>query len=134
MKTPDQFWKKIPRSSLAVFLLGVFSIFSIIGSAVDLMGMGLQPTSRYLASVLLFGIFAIVYATAEFMRRGLSWKIIFPVMLVQMLVIGQVVQKVPLPHEMGTGEIVHLHSRLILNAALVIGGMVLAYICFTARL
>ena len=51
MKTPNSFWKKIPPVSLAVFLLGVFFIFGIIGSAVDMMGMGLQSTTRYLVSV-----------------------------------------------------------------------------------
>jgi hypothetical protein len=39
MKTRDHFWKQIPPLSLAVFLLGVFFIFGIIGSAVDVINM-----------------------------------------------------------------------------------------------
>ena len=69
-KTPDDFWIKIPPSSLAVFLLGVFFIFGTLGSAVDTMGMGLQPIARYLVSIVLFGVFAIFYATCGLMLRG----------------------------------------------------------------
>ncbi len=130
MKTPDHFWEKIPRASLAVFLLGVFFIFGIIGSAIDTMTMGLQSTTHYLISVVLFGVFAIVYATSGFMLRGRSLKVIFPVMLVQMVVMGHVLPRIPAPRQMGAVDISHLQSRLALNAGLTIGGMVLAYSCF----
>jgi len=60
---------RIPLASQALFLLGVFFIFSIIGSAVDSMGMGLQLTSRYLVSVVLFGVFAMIYAISGFFLR-----------------------------------------------------------------
>ena len=69
MPTPDHFWKRIPLASQALFLLGVFFIFSIIGSAVDSMGMGLQLTTRYLVSVVLFGVFAMIYAISGFFLR-----------------------------------------------------------------
>ena len=52
-----------------MFLLGVFFIFGIIGSAVDVMNMGLQSTTRYLVSVVLFGLFAIVYAISGTVLR-----------------------------------------------------------------
>jgi hypothetical protein len=44
--TRDHFWRRIPLASQALFLVGVFFIFSIIGSAVDSMGMGLPLTTR----------------------------------------------------------------------------------------
>lgn len=130
MKSPDHFWRKIPPTSLAVFLLGVFFIFGTVGSAVDTMGMGLQPTSRYLLSVVLFGVFAMAYATSGFMLRGGCWKVILPVMLIQMVVMGRVLPPLSAPRQMGPVDIAHLQSRLTLNAGLTIGGMVLAYICF----
>ncbi|HEX8895465.1 MAG TPA: hypothetical protein VF783_19210, partial [Terriglobales bacterium] len=79
MRTRDQFWKKIPPLSLAIFLLGVFFMFGILGSAVDVITMGRQSTTRYLVSVVLFGLFAIVYAICGAMLRRNSWKVILPV-------------------------------------------------------
>ena len=130
MKTRDQFWKKIPPLSLAIFLLGVFFIFGIIGSAVDVITMGRQSTTRYLVSVVLFGLFAIVYAISGAVLRRNSWKVILPVMLVQMFVMGLVLRALPIPRMMGAGEINRLRSRLVLDAGMTIGGMVLAYVCF----
>lgn len=130
MKTRDQFWKKIPPLSLAIFLLGVFFIFGIIGSAVDVITMGRQSTTRYLVSVVLFGLFAIVYAISGTVLRRNSWKVILPVMLVQMFVMGLVLRALPIPRVMGAGEINRLRSRLVLDGGMTIGGMVLAYVCF----
>jgi len=130
MKTRDHFWKEIPPLSLGIFLLGVFFIFGIIGSAIDVINMGLQSTTRYLVSVVLFGLFAIVYAISGTVLRRNSWKVIFPVMFLQMLVMGLVLRASPIPHEMGAGGINRLHSRLVLDAGMTIGGMVLAYVCF----
>jgi len=99
MKTRDHFWKKIPPLSLAIFLLGVFFIFGIIGSAVDVMTMGRQSTTRYLVSVVLFGLLAIVYAISGTVLRRNSWKVIFLVTLVRMFVMGLVLRALPIPHD-----------------------------------
>lgn len=127
MTTPDHFWKKIPLASRVMFLLGVFFIFGIIGSAVDTMGMGLQSTTRYLVSIVLFGVFAIVYALSGIMLRGRSWKVIFPVILVEMVVMGNVLRSIPTPSQMDATDITHMQRRLALDAGLTIGCMVLAY-------
>jgi prepilin signal peptidase PulO-like enzyme (type II secretory pathway) len=128
--TPDHFWKRIPLASQALFLLGVFFIFSIIGSAVDSMGMGLQLTSRYLVSVVLFGVFAMIYAISGFFLRWRSGIVIPVVMVVEMVVMGYVLRSVPTPNQMGTADITHVQRRLALDAGMTIGAMVLAYICF----
>jgi hypothetical protein len=128
--TPDHYWKSVPPAPRIVFLLGVFFIFDIIGSAVDTAGMGLQSTTRYLVSVVLFGVFAIVYASCGILLRGNSWKVIFLIIPVQMIVLGAVFRFMPTPRQMGTADISHLHRRLILDAALTISSMVLAYSCF----
>jgi len=129
---PPYYWKSVPPLSRTVFLLGVFFIFSIIGSAMDTASMGLQSTTRYLVSVVVFGLFAIVYASCGILLRGSgnSWKVIFLVIPVQMIVLGMILRFAPIPQLMGAADISHLHSRLILDAALTIGGMVLAYSCF----
>jgi len=127
---PPYYWKGVPPLSRTVFLLGVFFIFGIIGSAVDTMGMGLQSTTRYLISVVLYGLFAIVYASCGILLRGNWPKAIFPIILVQMIVLGMVVRFMPTPQQMGAADISRLHRRLILDAAITICGMVLAYGCF----
>lgn len=127
MTTPDHFWKQIPLASRVMFLLGVFFFFGIIGSAIDTMGMGLQSTTRYLLSIVLFGVFAIVYAISGIMLRGRSWKVIFPVILVEMVVMGNVLRSLPTPNQMGTTDITHMQRRLALDAGLTIGCLVLAY-------
>jgi len=128
--TPDHFWKRIPLASQALFLLGVFFIFSIIGSAVDSMGMGLQLTTRYLVSVVLFGVFAMIYAISGIFLRWRSGIVIPVVMLVEMVVMGYVLRSVPTPNQMGTADITHMQRRLALDAGMTIGAMVLAYVCF----
>ena len=120
----------MPLVSRVAFLLGVFFIFGIIGSAVDTMSMGLRSTTRYLVSVVLFGAFAILYAIFGILLRGRWWKFIFPLILVEMVVIGIVLQSVPTPQQMGTADITHMQRRLTLDAGLTIGSMVLAYGCF----
>ena len=130
MTTPDHFWKKIPLASRVVFLLGVFFIFGIIGSAVDTMGMGLQSTTRYLVSMVLFGVFAMVYAISGIFLRWRSGIVIPVVILVEMVVMGHVLQSVPTPNQMGTADITHMQRRLALDAGMTIGSMVLAYVCF----
>jgi hypothetical protein len=97
MTTSDQFWTKIPLASRILFLLGVFFIFGIIGSAVDTMGMGLQSTTRYLVSVVLFGVFAIVYAISGIFLRWRSGIVIPVVIVLEMVVIGSVLRSVPIP-------------------------------------
>lgn len=130
METPNYYWKNLPPVPRTVLLLGVFFIFGIIGSAIDVAGMGLQSTTRYLVSVLFFGLFAIVYATSGILLRGKSLKVIFIVVPVQMVVMGLVLRFMPTPQRMGVGEISQLHRRLVLDAAITIGGMLLAYSCF----
>jgi len=122
VETPNYYWKNLPAVPRTVLLLGVFFIFGIIGSAIDVAGMGLQSTTRYLVSVLFFGLFAIVYATSGILLRGKSWKIIFIVVPVQMVVMGLVLRFTPTPQQMGVGEISQLHRRLVLDAAMTIAG------------
>ena len=130
MRRPDHFWKNTPRSSLLVFLLGVFFLFGTLGPAVDIMGMGRQPIQRYLVSVVLFGAFAVFYAITGVMQRGRSWMLIFPMVIVEMFVMGRVLRDTPAPHQMGFVDISHLQNRLSLDAGMSIGCMVLGYVCF----
>ena len=123
-------WKKIPRSSLLVFLLGVFFLFGTIGSAIDIMGTGRQPIAPYLLSIVLFGAFAVFYAFTGVLLRGRAVMFIFPMVLVEMFVMSYVLRDIPTPHQMGSVDIRHVQKRLGLDAGMTIGCMVLGYICF----
>lgn len=130
MPTANYYWKSVPALPRTVLLLGVFFIFGTIGSSIDIAGMGLQSTARYLVSVILFGLFAIVYAVSGILLRGKSVKVIFIVLPVQMVVLGLILRFAPTPQHMNAVEIGALQKRLILDAAMTIAGMVLAYTCF----
>lgn len=127
---PSYYWKSVPPLARTVLLLGVFFIFGTIGSAIDVAGMGLQSTARYLVSVILFGLFAIVYATSGILLRAKSVKVIFIVVPVQMVVLALVLRFTPTPQQMNAAAIGQLHRRLVLDAAMTIASIVLAYACF----
>ena len=130
MNTADSFWRTVPRTSLVVFLLGVFFIFSVIGSAVDIIHMGRQPVVRYALSVFLFGAFAILYAAAGFVLRGKFWRAFFPIIIVEMLLIGWLLPDLPEATQMSAADLARLQSRLVLSGSATIAGMVLGYVCF----
>jgi hypothetical protein len=129
MIAAQSFWKTIPRRSLAVFLLGVFFVFSTVGSAIDVIQMGSQPVPRFVLRVLLFGAFGVLYALVAFILRRKLW-LIFPIIVVEMVLISWLFPDVPPPTQMGVAETARLHTRLILSGAATIAGMVLGYACF----
>src|SRR5262249_6510413 len=124
------FWKSMPRRSQVIFLLGVFFLFSTVGSSIDVIHLGQQPVPRYLLSILLFGGFASLYALLGVLCRERFWKFSFPVLLLQMVVIGRLIPDLPRPVQLGAEEIAHLQNRLTISGATILVSMVLAYICF----
>jgi hypothetical protein len=69
MPTIKTYWKSVPKTSLAGFLLGVFLIFSTIGFASDIVEMGRQPMPRFVMSILMAGVFPVFYAFIGFALR-----------------------------------------------------------------
>jgi hypothetical protein len=115
--------------SLVVFLLGVFFVFSTIGSALGVIQMGSQPTPRFLLRVLLFGVFGVLYAVVAFVLRGKLW-LIFPIIVLQMMLISWLFPDLPIPTQLGVTDLARLHGRLILAGAATMAGMTLGYTCF----
>jgi hypothetical protein len=116
-----------------IFLLGVFFIFGILGFANDIMGMGRQPTARFVLSVLQYGLFAILYAYTGFALRNESWKGILPIFVGQQVVMNLLGWWMPdraAPTQMGAAEIAALQSRLIFDGVAIIIGVMLGYACF----
>jgi Stage II sporulation protein E (SpoIIE) len=127
------FLKTIPRKSLAVFLLGVFCIFSTFGIASDILDMGREPVLHYILGVLLAGSFSIIYALCGFILRKDFWKAFLPIFAVHFLlmnVLAQVLPAAPRLVQMDASEIARLHNRLTFDALAVVAAMALGYAFF----
>lgn len=120
----------MPRSSLGIFLLGVFFVFSIIGSAGNVIQMGSQPTSRFVLRIALFGIFAVVYAVAGIRLQRKFWMALFPLLFVQILLIRWLFPFGPTPTHMDAAQIAMFQGRLVLGGNTIAAGVILGYVCF----
>jgi Stage II sporulation protein E (SpoIIE) len=130
MNAADSFWNTVPRKSLIVFLLGVFFLFSTLGSSVGLFFMGSESPPRFVLRVLLYGVFDVLYAIIGFLlRRRFLWTL-FPLIVVEIVFLSSLFPSLPGPTQMGVTEIARLHHRLILSGAATIAGMGLGYACF----
>ena len=126
------YWKSVPRKSIVLFLLGVFFLFSTLGFASDISEMGRQPTLRYVLSILISGVFPVMYAFAGFALRKQCWKVIFPLFVVHFLLINVLANQLPappLPAQMDAAEIARLHARLSLDGAAITIAVGLGYAC-----
>ncbi|MGA8224618.1 MAG: PP2C family protein-serine/threonine phosphatase [Candidatus Acidiferrales bacterium] len=133
MSSPTHFWRNFPRSSVVIFLLGVFFIFSLIGFANDVAGMGRQPTLRFVLNVLQFGVFAILYAYAGFALRGKWWMGVLPIFVLQQATMNLLQWRIPdtpIVAQMGAAEITALNCRLAFDGVAITVGVFLGYACF----
>jgi serine phosphatase RsbU (regulator of sigma subunit) len=133
MGRSGSFFKTIPRKSLAVFLLGVFCIFSTFGIASDIIDMGREPVLHYVLGVVLAGSFSIVYALCGFILHKDFWKAFLPIFTVHfalMTALARVLPVAPRLPQMDASEIARLHDRLMLDALAVVAAMVLGYAFF----
>ena len=127
------FWRTIPWQSIALFLLGVFFIFTIIAFASDIFEMGRMPLARFVWSVLLSGTVAVCYATAGFTMGKGMWKVFAPLMILHVAVmswLSQLYPHQPMPTQMGIAEITRLQSRLTFDGVACVIVMALGYACF----
>lgn len=133
MSTMKWDWRNVPRKSFAIFLLGVFFIFSTFGFASDSMGMGRQPGLRLLLGVLLSGLFPVGYAASGLVLRNRFWKVFVPLFALQFVVMNFVARWLPsqpLPHQFTTADLTHLDNRLGLDGAGIMLATALGYVCF----
>src|SRR6516225_6715726 len=105
MRTTTSYWRNVPVTSLAAFLLGVFLLFSTIGFASDIGDMGRQPPLRFLLSVLASGLFPVGYAFLGFTLRKQWWKGVVPLFVVHffaMLLVANALPILPQSAQMGS--------------------------------
>ena len=133
MSPANTFWRSIPRKSLVGFLLGVFSIFTSVGFANDIMGMGRQPALRYAIGVLLSGIFPVLYAFTGSRLRSQFWKAFVPLLALQitlMNVLGNLLPDRPQSVPIGAADFARLQARLSFDSNMIIAAVALGYGCF----
>ena len=133
MGRSERFFRSIPHKSLAIFLLGVFCIFSTFGIANDILDMGREPWLRFVLGVVLAGSASIVYALCGFILRKDFWKAFIPLFAVHftlMNVLARMLPSGPQLPQMDAAEIARLHNRLAMDALGVVAAMVLGYAFF----
>lgn len=133
MASGKSYFNEVPRKSVALFLLGVFFLFSTIGLASDMSSMGRQSTLGFVLTILIVNLFAIGYAVAGFTLKGQSWKVIVPIFIVHFLTMYFLNLWLPMKPwvaQMGPEEVGRLQNRLNWDALAVIAAMGLGYACF----
>ena len=127
------YWQRLPFSSMALFLLGVFFLFGITGIATDVFDVGRQTPQHLAVSIIFAGCTAIVYAVAGFSLRQKFWIAFFPILAAQLLIggwIGRYLGTLPAPSQMDAAAIAAQQRRLAVDGWAIIIATIVGYICF----
>lgn len=123
-------WKETPRKSIIVLLLSIFSFFTTIGFANDVIALGYEEPLRFVLGVILSGVFAVLYAVGGTRMRKKWWKAVIPICIVQFLVMGYTANRFPdrpIPSTIDAIELHRLHIRFIWDSAAIIAAVSLGY-------
>jgi hypothetical protein len=124
-------WRTIPRKTVVVFLTGVFFIFASFGFVLDTIGMGQQPPLHFAISILLSGLFALIYAVAGISLRSKWWMAMLPILALQVLsmtLLSIWLPEAPRPAQFNAAETAHLESRLVFDGVAIIVSICLGYV------
>ena len=125
--------RTVPKSSLAIFLAGVFCLFATIGFASDASQMGRQPLLRFVLSTLVICVCAVGYATAGFLLHGKSWKVMIPIFVVQTAVIWALnyyIPSLPAIKQLDAAGVARLQDKVSTDSLGVMIAMAVGYACF----
>ncbi len=114
-------------------MLAVFFVFVGIGFANDVIDMGRQPVARFAASVVLIGLFSVLYAASGVALRGKFWKAFLPLFVLQFFCMGLLGNLFPDPPQavqLNAVETGHLHNRMAFVGCGIIVSVVLGYVGF----
>ena len=126
-------WRKAPRSTTVVFLLGVFFIFASFGFVSDLTDMGSERPLRFAIYVILSGLFPVVYAYAGVTLRGKFWKALIPVFVLHFAsfgLLGRYLPENPRPKALNPAATIDLQNRLVFDGISIIIAVCLGYTGF----
>lgn len=130
---PSNAWRTTPVRARIIFLLAVFFVFASFGFAGDVLDMGNEPTVRFVLSVLVFGGFAVCYAAGGVVLRNQFWKLLIPLLALQVLCnasLGKAFPDAPRPTYWSGAQIGALQSRLTFDGLMVIVFVCLGYVGF----
>jgi len=133
MPSKQTYWQRLPFTSMALFLLGVFFIFAITGIATDVFDSGRQTPEKFAVNILFAGCTAMVYAVAGFALRQRFWMAFPPILAAQLFIgnlIGTRFHNIPTPTQMDSAAIAALEKRLAVDGWAIIIATVIGYICF----
>lgn len=126
-------WRDTPRKSKIVVLVSVFLFFTIIGFTNDIMALGREQPVRFVTSVVLSGLFAVVYALTGISLRKNWWKGVIPIFFVQFAIMGLLAARFPdRPQPLSTDstEMSHMRLRLTLDSVAIVVVVSLGYTGF----
>ncbi len=132
MDTPNA-WHTAPVKARIIFLLAVFFIFASIGFVSDVLDMGNARPERFALSILVFGGFAVCYAAGGVVLRHQFWKLLIPLLAVQVMCnmwLGRIFPDGPRPVHWTTAQIGALQGRLTFDGLMVILFVCLGYMGF----
>lgn len=132
MDTPNA-WRTAPAKARIIFLFAVFFIFASIGFVSDVLDMGNEPTTRFALSIFVFGGFAVCYAAGGVVMRKRFWKLLIPLLAVQVICnswLGNRFPDGPRPAHWSSEQIGNLQVRLTFDGLMVILFVCLGYIGF----
>jgi hypothetical protein len=133
MPAKTTYWQRLPLTSMALFLAGVFFIFSLTGIATDIFDAGRQTPEKFAVNIVFSGCIAMLYAVAGFSLRQKFWMA-FPFILgIQLFVgtmIGKYLHNLPTLTQMDTAAIDAQQHRLAVDGWAIIIATVVGYICF----
>jgi hypothetical protein len=132
-KMPEKqtYWQRLPFTSMALFLAGVFFIFGLI--ATDIFDAGRQTPQKFIVNIVFAGCVAMVYAVAGFSLRKKFWMAFPFILAVQLFVgslIGKYLQNLPTPTQMDAAAIAAQERRLAVDGWAIILATVIGYVCF----
>jgi predicted membrane protein len=133
MPTKQTYWQRLPLTSMALFLLGVFFLFGITGVATDIFDVGRQTPQHLAVSIIFAGCTAIVYAVAGFSLRQRFWIAFFPILATQLFVgnlISRYFHNLPTPTQMDAVAIAAQEKRLAVDGWATIIATIVGYVCF----
>ncbi len=130
---PDSPWLNTPRSSIAIFLAAVFSVFTIIGFANDILDLGNEQPIRFVSGVIVAGLFAVCYAVAGLSRRVNFIKVFIPLITLQFLIAiftANWFPDPPRPAQPSPADMARIRTRLEIDAIGSIVAVALGYAGF----
>jgi len=131
--TGSSLWHSTPRSSMVVFFLAVFFVFTSFGFVGDVLDLGRQSPVRFAISVFLTGLFAVGYAIGGIAMRGKSWMVLIPWFAIQFVAMGLVASwfpNLPAPLPSSAEGLARLHSRMAFDGTGITLGVSLGYAGF----